>query len=299
MKKIVLFIINTILITQAFGQSYTDKKGNTHLWGNIELEDLTHESYIDWYSKNYEAHESKLTPKEGALLKDTKVKVFLGTWCGDTKYLVPRFIKTWNQMGLNIKDIEFIALHNIGDKYKQGPNGETMGLNIHRVPTFIFEKEGMETGRIVERTVFDLDTDVMQIAKGNPYEERYQCVVILDKIMNELPADSLFIKSNLNAIYNNIRREVSGSGELNTYGYVLKAQGEFKKAEFVFLLNSYLFPYTPNVHDSYGELLVDLERWEEARPKFEEVLRLKGTDENAINQLHIIYSKLNEIKVND
>ena len=110
--------------------------------------------------------------------------------------------------------------------------------------------------------------------------------------MNELHIDSLFLKDNMKKILRKIRREVATSSELNAYGYVLKAQGELKKAEYVFLLNRYMFSYNPNVRDSYGEMLMSQGIWEEAKKEYEEVIRLKGTDENAIKQLNEIYSML-------
>ena len=292
MKKSFLLIVNLILIVQLYGQSYIDKKGNINLWGALNVEDLSSGQFEEWYNKNSKDYESELSPNDGLLLKDTKVKVFLGTWCGDTKFLVPKFIKTWKQMGLSESNLELIALHQEGDKYKQGPDEETAGLNIHKVPTMVFERDGKEIGRIVERTIFDLDTDIMQIANGLPYEERYQGVVILDRIMNEMDIDSLFTKENLNTVYQKIRREVATSSELNAYGYVLKAQGELRKAEFVFLLNKYMFAYNPNVRDSYGEILMAQEKWEDAILEYEEVLRLKGIDKNAVKQLTIIYDQI-------
>ena len=292
MKKIILLLMNVVLVLQAYSQTYTDKKGNVHLWGETDINELSSGNYKEWYDKNYQDFESELSPKDGEYLKDTKVKIFLGTWCGDTKYLVPKFIKAWQQMGLNENQLTLIALNSIGDDYKRGPNKETIGYNIHKVPTMVFERNGEEIGRIVERTVFDLDTDIMQIAKGGPYEERYQGVCILDKIMNELDVDSLFIRENLNKIFKEVRREVGTSSELNAYGYVLKAQGELKKAEFVLLLNRYLFAYNPNVRDSYGEILMASGKYDLAKAEYEEVIRLKGTDENAVDKLHEIYSLL-------
>ena len=280
------------MIGQVYCQTYTDKKGNVHLWGEASIKDLSSGQFEEWFTKNSSDYKSTLSQKDGLLLADTKVKVFLGTWCGDTKYLVPKFIKTWKQMGLSDDDLELIALHREGDNYKQGPNNETIGYNIHKVPTMVFEKNGKEIGRIVERTIFDLDTDILQIAKGNPYEERYQGVTILDKIINEMDIDSLFIKENLNKVYRKVRREVSTSSELNAYGYVLKAQKELRKAEFVFLLNRSMFSYDPNVWDSHGEILMTLEKWDEAKLAYEEVLRLKSADENAVKQLHKIYEEL-------
>lgn len=286
MKKMILLAVNFIMIVQVYGQTYLDKKGNVHLWGKTTVDDLSSGHYRDWYDKNSLNYESYLTEEDGLILNDTKVKIFLGTWCGDTKYLVPKFIKTWKQMGLDENNLELIALHHEGSNYKQGPNGETLGMNIHKVPTMVFERDGQEIGRIVERTIFDLDTDIMQIAKGNPYEERYQGVVILNKIMDEMDDDSLFIEDNLKIIYNKVRREVATSSELNAFGYVLKAQGEIRKAEFVFLLNRYMFAFNPNVRDSYGEILAYQNKWDAAKIEYEEVLRIKGGDENAINQLH-------------
>jgi tetratricopeptide (TPR) repeat protein len=294
MKKYLLILINTVLIIQVFGQSYEDKKGNTQLWGSVTINDLENLPNANWYSKNYNDYESHLSSKDAAMLNDLKVTVFLGTWCGDTKLLLPKFIKTWHQMGIDEKNITLIAVHSEEDKYKQGPDGETIGLNIHRVPTFVFEKDGKEIGRIVERSIYNLDADIMQIALGNPYEERYQGVVILDKIMREIPEDSLFIQENVQSIYESISREVSNYGELNTYGYVLKAQGDLKKAEFVFMLNKELFPFNPNVRSSYGKILVALEKWEEAKLEFEEVLRLKGADEIAVEKLHEIYRNMKD-----
>ena len=288
MKKYLLIVVNIVLFIQLHSQSYVDKKGNVHLWGNTDADELKSEPYQEWFGENSAEYESCFTKADSGKFENIKVKIFLGTWCGDTKFLVPKFIKTWDQIGLSHENLEIIALHNKGDLYKQGPNRETDGLNIHKVPTFIFEKDGYEIGRIVERTVFDLDTDIHQIVTGQPYEERYQAVSILDRIMNEMDMDSLFLKENIKTIFNKIRREVSTSSELNAYGYVLKAQGAIEKAEFVFLLNTYLFKYEPNVHDSYGEILMTLERWAEAKQQYEEVIRLKGSDDHAVAQLYAI-----------
>ena len=299
MKKCLLIAVNLIMVVQVYCQTYTDKKGNVHLWGELDIEELKNAPYDDWYEKNSKDYRSNLSEDDAFIFKNVKAKVFIGTWCGDTKFLVPKFIKTWNQLGLNENDLQLIGLHNEGDLYKQGPNSETEGLNIHKVPTIIFEKEGKEIGRIVERTIFDLDTDMKQIAMGNPYEERYQAVAMLDQLMQEIDDDSLFIKENIITIYNKIRREVSTGSELNAYGYVLKAQGQDKKAEFVFLMNTYLFKYDPNVHDSYGEMLMSIEQWSEAKKEYEEVLRLKGSDDHAVAQLFKINEALKVQNLNE
>lgn len=286
-----LFLLSSVLVN---AQEFTNAKGDTHLWGTIQVDQLKKAPYADWFYEHYDDHQSSLTIDEGAQFKDVTVKVFLGTWCGDTKKLLPRFIKSWEQLGLSLDQVEFIGLHNEEDLYKQGPNRETIGYNIHRVPTFIFEKEGQEINRIVERTVFDLDTDMRAIAANQAYHPRYRAVSIVNDIINQQPVDSLFTKDVLNTTFSKIRREVSTSSELNTYGYVLSTQGKSTEAEFVFKLNRHLFPYNPNVRDSYGEILLANQKLEMAQTEYYEALRLKQEDSHIIKQLVEIDKLLTE-----
>ncbi len=296
MKTVIIILLQVACLPLLLGQSYVDKKGDTHLWGSVELDQLLEGEFGDWYHKNQEDYTSDLTEKDGSLLKGVKVKVFIGTWCGDTKYLLPKFAKAWEAMGLKTSDLEIIAVHHEGNLYKQGPKKETYEYNIHRVPTFVFEKEGDEIGRIVERTVFDLDTDIRSISKGNPYKERYQAVSMLNEKMMQIEPDSILSNTALNECYRLVRREVSGPGELNTYGYVLLAQGKNLLAELVLRLNRYLFPYYPNARDSYGEILYENGKAEEAKEQYLEALRLNPEDENVIAQLAKINEELKSTK---
>jgi hypothetical protein len=51
---------------------------------------------------------------------------------------VPRFVNYWKAAGLNPSQLSFIALYDGDEEHKQGPAAEEKGLNIHRVPTFLF-----------------------------------------------------------------------------------------------------------------------------------------------------------------
>ena len=297
MKSIIIIFIQLVFVNCIISQSYTDKRGNEQLWGSVLINQLQDGSYAEWYSKNYENFETSLSKKDGELLKDVEVKVFIGTWCGDTKYLLPKFIKSWEAMGLENSKLELIALHNSEDQYKQGPSNETKGLNIHRVPTFIFEKNGEEIGRIVERTVFDLDTDILAIAKGFPYEQRYRAVTILDTMMVNHNRDSLDTKTTLRKCVRAVYREASSVGELNTYGYVLIAEKKFEFAELVLKVNRYLNPFHPNARDSYGEILFRNGKLEEAKEEYLEAIRLKPDNDHAFSQLVKINKELEEIEL--
>tara|TARA_B110000305_G_scaffold166436_1_gene184047 strand:- start:71 stop:229 length:159 start_codon:yes stop_codon:yes gene_type:complete len=48
------------------------------------------------------------------------------------------------QLDLYRDKLNYTALYDIDEHYKQGPNGEEKGMQIHRVPTFIFKRNGKE-----------------------------------------------------------------------------------------------------------------------------------------------------------
>ena len=292
MKKYLLLLFLFSIISQCYSQTYTNKRGETHLWGATTISEFSGGDYAAWYNKFSKDYKTNISAKEVLLFKGIDVEIFVGTWCGDTKFLVPKFIETWKQLGLDTDRLTITALHNEGSDYKQGPNKETIGKNIHRVPTFIFSKSNIEIGRIVERTVHDLDTDIRLIAKGDPYEERYQGVAILNDYFQTFQGDSLLTIENFNSSLKLVRRELSSSSELNALGYVLMAQGVVDEAEFTFRLNKYIFPYDPNIIDSYGEFLFDEERYEESLKQYLEVLRIKGEDRHASKKISEIYSAM-------
>lgn len=264
--------------------SYLDKNNQEHLWGKIQLNDLQEAPFQDWFTSNYDAFQPELGEEfPRTQLHDTEVTIFLGTWCGDSKMWVPRFVKLWDELGLDRKQLHFVALHNKSSVYKQGPDGEEKGLNIHRVPTFIFKQNDAEIARIVESPLNSMEADLAQISLGFPSNPRYRGANYLSQLFQEVSLDSLqqHYPTTLRKIY----REVHTSGELNTYGYVLKAAGRDKEALFSFQLNARLFKHHPNVHDSLGEMYFHLKDYEQAKAAYQQVLHLEAENENAQSML--------------
>lgn len=142
-------------------QEYQDEKGQVQLVGQITCNRLQQEPFKTWYNEHYEAYKTnqevikELKPK----LTDVKTKVFLGTWCGDTKRGVPQFIKLTEKLCYKYKHIDLIAV----DRTKNTPNGLADGHNIEKVPTYIFYRDGQEIGRIIENPKTTLEEDMMEI----------------------------------------------------------------------------------------------------------------------------------------
>jgi len=275
-------------ITGLAQESYTSKKGDVHLLGNIDLEDLRQAPYDEWFEAPSEADYQL---RYGENLENHKVKIFLGTWCGDTKEWLPEFIKLWRDNGLSEDQLEFIALHNEDEQYKRSPGQEEVAAQVHRVPTFIFYEEGKEVGRIVESPSNDLATDIDQIAIGLPSKPRYGGAAILFDAFEKEPIDSLFEIAYYRPLLYKVYDEAKGPSELNTLGYVLKARGAIREAELVFYMNRNLFKYNPNTWDSLGEIYLFQEKYDDAKANYARVLELDPKNKNAEEMLKKIEEK--------
>ncbi len=97
------------------------------------------------------------------LIKNEKIKIVFGTWCGDSKVNLPNFYKVLDALQFKEKNIEIIAV----DGNKKAENGLIDGLDIQRVPTFIItDKKGIEIGRIVEHPKTTVEGDFLAILKS-------------------------------------------------------------------------------------------------------------------------------------
>ncbi len=279
MKK--LLTASLILAVQgiwAQASSYVDEKGARHLCGPIDIEHLTGDTlYSVWYEESLDENIDLANPPHWAKdLEDLKVEVFLGTWCGDSKNWVPKFMETWEQLGLDVGQVDLIALYNGKEKYKQGPNGEEEGRKIHRVPTFIFSKNGQEVARIVESPRNDLLTDLGQIALGLPSEPNYRAASYLIEQIDDLGVEAIWAD-----VQPHVRKSwklVGKSSELNTLGYVYLRAGQVEEALFIFKLNTVFFPFNPNTWDSYAEGLEEMGEEEAALEAYKRALELNPED---------------------
>lgn len=297
MKKLFLTITSILFINFLLAQSpqfFTSSKGEEHLIGAFEISDLENDSLFQtWFSEGYSNYEVAL--KEAKWIKELKsyeVEIYMGTWCGDSKEWVPKFMKFWDEVGLNREQLSFVALYNsdVEGKYKQGPNGEELGKNIHRVPTFIFKKEGQETARIVESPNNDLVTDLAQIALGFPSQPNYRGATYMMDLIHKNTLE--IIEENKMTHLWELYYTVVGSKELNTLGHVYLEAGKIEEALLTFDFNTILFRDEARVYESYAEALEQAGQLEEAITNYEKVLLIDQNNENAWEKIGELNEKL-------
>lgn len=269
-------------------QLMIDEEKNSHLIGVTNTTGLLQAPFKEWFKKNYEAYEPKIATLQSLKKKQKEVQVlaFMGTWCGDSKREVPKFYKVAQQIGIEEDQIKMVNVYRDLKRYKRSPSGEEKGLNIHRVPTFIFYKAGKEIGRIVESPMTDMETDMTQILMGIPSKPRYQVVAYLNRLLEEGKQESIKEKEKPFGAYT--ARHTTSSSELNTYGYILLSQNKLNEAIQIFRINTLAYPKDANTFDSLGEAYRKAGNIELAKENYQKVIELEPDNETALKALEEI-----------
>jgi hypothetical protein len=128
------------------------------------LERITRDSVLnagDVWKENYvgyQVDESLMDTLKSKIGDDLKIVVYLGLWCKDSVNNVPKFIKI-----IDLLENEKIAIDyfNVERADKRDGKYFVTELKVERVPTFIFYRNGKETGRIIEHPVKSMAEDFL------------------------------------------------------------------------------------------------------------------------------------------
>lgn len=140
--------------------------------GTIHKEDLMEAPYMTWFDPMYKSFQ----PDEAALSKiqnninDYEVKIFMGTWCGDSKREVPKFLKILELSDFDLDNLEIMGV----TRSKTLPNDLQKPFDIHYVPTIIFYKDGKEINRFVEYPKESFEEDIAKIVAEEDYKNSYE-----------------------------------------------------------------------------------------------------------------------------
>jgi len=137
----------------------------TWLLGYILPGQLKRAPHSEWYVKGFDSYlyNSETLAELMKISKDgLEIKIVLGTWCPDSRREVPRFMRILDAWAFPETGLTFIGV----DNAKISPVEEYEHLEIERVPTFIFYKNNIEAGRIIENPVSSLEQDMLNILTG-------------------------------------------------------------------------------------------------------------------------------------
>jgi thiol-disulfide isomerase/thioredoxin len=143
-----------------------------NLIGTINRESLLQAPYNEWFTPNYDAYKTdkEVMAQLSPLLREVDLKVFLGTWCGDSHDQIPVLYKILDEANFKPENLEVISVN----RSMSTPDGLQKGFNIERIPTIIVYKKGKEIGRFVEYPRKSVEADLLKIVSGQGYKHVYE-----------------------------------------------------------------------------------------------------------------------------
>ncbi|MDP2423832.1 MAG: thioredoxin family protein [Bacteroidales bacterium] len=162
-----ILVMNTYVMAQQnptlVGDPRTPYKILVGVCERADLYDSSLGFYHEWeYDRYYP--DSVAILKISKLPKDYTITIVLGSWCGDSREQVPRFLKIIDLLGIDSKTLRIIGT----DRQKLALTIDISHLNIIRVPTFIFFRTGNEVGRIIETPETTLEKEMLKIITSQP-----------------------------------------------------------------------------------------------------------------------------------
>ena len=149
MKKIFFSFILLLAAVSLFAQTEITGEGtNKVIRGFMSQKELSSDASFSWFAENAKGY----TPDATALqaFKANKDSIYIlafgGTWCGDTRYLLPKFFALTDAAGIPQDHITLLGV----DRSKKTVHHLAETFKVERVPTFIILKNGEEIGRVVE-----------------------------------------------------------------------------------------------------------------------------------------------------
>lgn len=137
--------------------------GRPMLLGEVNRTAFADTNFSWWFESVHDMYEpdSTLIPQIAGAIKNTGIKIVMGTWCSDSRREVPRFFKILDQVHYPEDSVKIFTV----DRGLHGFKGDVKPFDVERVPEFIFYRNGKELGRIVEAPKKTLEKDMLAILK--------------------------------------------------------------------------------------------------------------------------------------
>lgn len=266
------------------------------LYGVCTLQQLKTAPYDSWFTTGFDQY----TP-DTALVNQLKkemsdkwsIRIFFGSWCGDSKRELPRFMKLLEAISFPPERVTIIGVGTGDSLYKQSPGHEEAGQGVFRVPVFIVYNKGKEINRINEFPVHSLEKDLLGIFSKHPYSPNYRSFGLVQQWLDE--GSLLHKNTNIRGLAEQVRYLVSTEHELNSLGYLLIKQAKKEEALQLFRINYYLYPESSNTASSLGEGYLLTGDKKQAVGYLEHSITL-NKDPNALQEILSLLYKAKELK---
>lgn len=274
-----LALLNRLLTPKEINQELVAKDARVHLIGKLNKEAFSIAPYTAWFEKGYESYQTNETLVQSLQQEQNRqieIKAFFGSWCGDSKRELPRFIKMAEAAGFSEDQLSVYAVNNELDAYKQSNLREEKDLNVFRVPTFIVFEDGKEIGRIIESPKESLEADLSKILSDAAYTPKYNGAMALETLLTEKGAK--YIRKHPQQVAELLRGKTDTASEIYSYALTKSANKQYDLAISLFEINNILYPNYVGNPLRLGQLYAKLGKTEQAIPLLENYLEKRPTN---------------------
>lgn len=146
---LIAIIIGLGILTKAQSEYEISSDGtNKILKGLVSRDMLEKDTAFKWFHQNQAGYTPNTETVSVLRAKGPQVQfiVFGGTWCDDTKYLLPKFYSLLDAASFTGDQVTLIMV----DHHKRSVDHLPEDMHLTSTPTFIVMKGGKEMGRVVE-----------------------------------------------------------------------------------------------------------------------------------------------------
>lgn len=161
-----LLVLAMLACTSAFAQygfevSKDKENGDVVYRGSITFDNLKEQLSFHWMEDGVKEYKPdtvsiKFLQKN---LPGYQLTIFLGTWCSDSKEMIPKLYKVLTEVHYPLSQCLMYGV----DRDKTAPGDVQKLYNLTNVPTIIVYKKNHEVGRIVETVKKSIEKDLQAI----------------------------------------------------------------------------------------------------------------------------------------
>lgn len=178
-KLIIIFLFSGFISCKSGGGDKNSWKGAAPsnlereiLIGEIHRNDLLAPPHHTWFNSNFD-HYRPLQKDLDLIIPNLStidsIKVFMGTWCIDSKREVPKLFKILKVAGYELENVSVTGL----ELDKKAPKDPQEDFGVVMIPTIIFYKQGKELNRFVEYPRENFEKDIAKIVSEQEYRHSY------------------------------------------------------------------------------------------------------------------------------
>ena len=167
LPAIVVIVLSNFVFAQGQYEILTERPNEKTFKGIISREILVNDTFFmkHWYAANQNSYSPNANAMAGLkkYADSIQLLVFIGTWCEDSQFIIPKFFMLTDAAGFPANRITLIGV----DRSKKTLSHLTEALSIINVPTIMVMKNGKEMGRVVEYGKSgSFDKDLGEILNG-------------------------------------------------------------------------------------------------------------------------------------